>query len=181
MAHCQWIKSHLECELTENILYVYSRSSKIATPIKATFYQCHSYSNSLNRHNRQLSRNKSNGRWDGPFLISFLSFFVIWFRFVLIFLIHLIIFIYTNIHTFLYIYKFTFLLILTNSFFDRSNIITQIRSHHSQYIHTHNSFTFLHQLNFSTYNHFHIHLFTHNHTHQHNCTNQYHSSFHFYK
>ncbi|XP_031620295.1 potassium voltage-gated channel subfamily H member 7-like isoform X2 [Contarinia nasturtii] len=43
-----------------------NRSSKIATPIKATFYQCHSYSNSLNRHNRQLSRNKSNGRfyWD---------------------------------------------------------------------------------------------------------------------
>ncbi|XP_055315817.1 putative uncharacterized protein DDB_G0282133 isoform X4 [Sitodiplosis mosellana] len=39
-----------------------NRSSKIATPIKATFYQCHSYSNSLNRHNRQLSRNKSNGR-----------------------------------------------------------------------------------------------------------------------
>lgn len=49
-------------------MFLYSRSSKIATPIKATFYQCHSYSNSLNRHNRQLSRNKSNGRWDRPFL-----------------------------------------------------------------------------------------------------------------
>lgn len=62
----------------------YSRSSKIATPIKATFYQCHSYSNSLNRHNRQLSRNKSNGRWDfrpisSPFF--FFLFFVLFFFF----------------------------------------------------------------------------------------------------
>lgn len=59
---------------------LYSRSSKIATPIKATFYQCHSYSNSLNRHNRQLSRNKSNGRWDRHFffsiLFNFYSYFI---------------------------------------------------------------------------------------------------------